>query len=78
MYLLQLAKQAKREYASGSIAGSSVDDASLLSDREGSVSGEGRGAEQYRRASMQLAVQSLSARSDRCFRDTRTIISRDR
>ena len=38
MYLLHLAKRAKREYASGSIAGSSVDDASLLSDKEGSVS----------------------------------------
>ena len=76
-YLRQLAKRAKREYASGSIAGSSVDDASLLSDREGSVSGGGRGTEQHRRAGMQLAVQSPSARSDRCFRDTRTIISRD-
>ena len=38
-YQGQLAEQAKREYASGSIAGSSVDGASLLSDRAGNVSG---------------------------------------
>ena len=34
-YLSQLAKRAKRDYSSGSIAGRSVDGASLLSDRAG-------------------------------------------
>ena len=47
-YLRQLAKQAKRDYASGSIAGVSVDNESLLSNRVGSVSGEGRGTEKHR------------------------------
>ena len=46
--------------------------------RAGSVVGGGRGTEKQRRAGKQLAVHSLSARSDRRFKDTRSIISRDR
>ena len=42
----------RREYASESIAGSSVGGASLLSDRAGNVSGGGRRTEKYRRAGM--------------------------
>ena len=45
MYLLQLAKRAKREYASGSITESSADNVSLMSDRESIVSGGGQGIE---------------------------------
>ena len=51
-YQGQLAELAKREYASESIAGSSVGGASLLSDRAGNVSGGGRRTEKYRRAGM--------------------------
>ena len=47
-YQGQLAELAKREYASESIAGSSVGGASLLSDRAGDVSGGGRRTEKHR------------------------------
>ena len=47
-YQGQLAELAKREYASESIAGSSVGGASLLSDRAGNVSGGGRRTEKHR------------------------------
>ena len=76
-YLSQLAKRAKRDYSSGSTAGRSVDGPSLLNRAAGSVVGGGRGAEKQRQAGMQLVVHSLSARSDRRFKDTRSIISRD-
>ena len=46
-YQGQLAELAKREYASKSIAGSSVGGASLLSDRAGNVSGGGRRTEKH-------------------------------
>ena len=51
-YQGQLAEQAKREYASGSIAGSRVNGVSLLSDRAVNVSGGGRRTEKHRRANM--------------------------
>ena len=47
-YQGQLAELAKREYASESIAESSVGGASLLSDRAGNVSGGGRRTEKHR------------------------------
>ena len=46
-YQGQLAELAKREYASESIAESSVGGASLLSDRAGNVSGGGRRTEKH-------------------------------
>ena len=55
-----------------------MDGMSLLPDRAGNVSGGVRRTEKHRRAGMQLAVQLLSARSDRRCGDTRTIISLDR
>ena len=51
-----------------------MDGASLLSNRRAASAGK----EKHQRAGMQLAVHSPSARSDRRFRDKRTIISRDR
>ena len=51
-YQGQLAKQAKREYALGSIPRSSVDGASLLSDRVGNVIGGGQRTEKHRQAGM--------------------------
>ena len=47
-YQGQLAELAKREYASESIAESSVGGTSLLSDRAGNVSGGGRRTEKHR------------------------------
>ena len=47
-YQGQLAELAKREYASESIAGSSVVGAILLLDRAGNVSGGGRRTEKHR------------------------------
>ena len=51
-YQGQLAELAKREYASESIAKSSVGGASLLSDRAGNVSGGGRRTEKHRSVGM--------------------------